>query len=121
MVALVKLLGILILAAGVVFFVRQDLMKKSWSLAVKKNNLYVCAVISILFGIVMLLAASRCQVRWYVILMGIIALLKGIGIIVLGPDKMKDRIKWLSSRSAGILRLFAISALVIGGLLIYAA
>lgn len=121
MVAVVKLLGIAMVAFAVAYLVRQDLMKKSMELWQKGNNLYLGGVLSILLGIILLIAASHCQVVWFVVVMGILSLLKGAGLFILGPEKMKKRMKMISSKPVGIQRLLAVSILVLGALLIYAA
>jgi len=122
MVALVKLFGIVIVGFGVAFFVRTELLKKWGEFWLKNTNyLYLGGVINVLLGLIFLFAASGCQVPWLVILMGILALAKGVFILAWGPKKFTPIIKWGLRAKEATKRLAAIATLVLGVLLVYSA
>jgi uncharacterized protein YjeT (DUF2065 family) len=121
MILLIKLLGIVILVLGVIYLINPDTMKQYAAFWTKGKRMYSGAALSTLIGIMLLLAATQCAVSWVIALFGIITIVKGIVLFVLGPEKAKTRLNRLVEKPVAVLRVFAILAIVIGALLIYAA
>lgn len=121
MVILVKLFGLIIVVLGVIFMIRPDAMKKYIAFWVKGKRLYAGGILSILIGIIALLAASQCKLVWFVVLIGILALIKGVLLFALGPEKWISKLNWWTTRSPAFLRLYSLMPITIGILLIYSA
>ena len=77
--------------------------------------------LSLLIGIILLLAAPQCRISWFVALFGILGLIKGIALLVIKPEKAISMINWWVERPVGFLRVHALFAFVVGALLIYCA
>ncbi len=121
MVILVKSFGILMVALGAIFLARPAGMKNYIAFWVKGKRIYTGAALSLIIGIIFLLAASGCKVGWFVAVFGVLAFIKGIALFVLGQKKIMSMMKWWQGRSLSFLRFHALLALAAGALLIYAA
>ena len=87
MVALVTLVGIVIVIFGVVYTVKPATIKKVLHFWSKGNRIYIGAIINILFGIFFLRSASLCYMPWFVSIMGVLSLVKGVLLLALGKKK----------------------------------
>ena len=121
MVILVKLFAIAMVVLGVVFLLSPKALKQYLNFWAKRKNFYLAGILSILFSVVFLLAASQCRLPWVVAVLGIWALIKGIVILVRGPEGLKSMVDWWMKRPIGVLRLTGLLALAIGVLLSYSA
>lgn len=116
---LVKLIGIVVLVGGVVYLLKPDAIKQYIAFWTKGKRISIGAGLSLLFGIILLRAASECVVSWVVTTFGVLAIIKGLVLFVLGPEKAVSKLKWWRERPDSTLRLIGIIALAIGALLIY--
>lgn len=121
MIVLVKLFGIVVVVFGVIFLLKPDVIRPYMDFWTKGKRIYTAAVLNLIIGIILLLAASQCRLAWLIALIGIWGIIKGVILFVLGPEKLKSRIEWWKGRPVGILRLAALLCLAIGALIIYAA
>ena len=121
MVILVKLLGIIIAVFGVIYLLKPNIMKPYVAFWKRGKRIHIGAVLSLLIGIILLLAASQCAVSWFVAAFGILGLIKGIVLFVLRQEKAISMINWWAERPIAFLRVHALFALVVGALLIYSA
>lgn len=121
MVILVRVLGILIAAVGIIFLINPNAMKKYIAFWVKGKRLYKGGILSILIGIILLLASPQCKLVWFVVLIGIWSLIKGVILLALGPEKWASTINWWTTRPPVALRLLSLVAIAFGILLIYSA
>jgi len=121
MVGLVKLIGMVILAAGVVSLMKPDLIKKAIRFWMAENQLYMGALLSILIGIIFLIAASRCVITWIVVIFGVLSMVKGLLLFILGRPKIISLLEDFIKKPAKTLRGLAMIACVLGIILIWAA
>ena len=119
MEGLVKLMGIVMVVAGAIYFVKPNTMKKLANYFLQEKRLKVGGVIAIVIGIVFLLAASQCAIPWLVILFGILALAEGIAVFALGQKKFKSMVDALTERPPKTLRGYALIKILLGVILIY--
>ena len=121
MVSLVKFLGIFILVTSVSFMLKPDMIKRWMELWTKGKRIYIGAAINLIIGVLLLRGASQCTLPAIVTVVGILSLIKGVALLVRGPESLKFWSKLLKDKSASVLRLFLLLGLAIGVLLIYAA
>jgi len=121
MVGVVKLVGMFMLVFGAIYMAKPTIMKDWLNFWKKGKRMHMGGAINILIGIIFLSSASRCDIPWIVIIVGLISLAKGIAIFVLGPAKMIAKAEGFLKKPPKILRNFSVIALALGILLIYAA
>ena len=78
-------------------------------------------ILSLLFGIIFLLAASQCRLVWVIIVFGIWGIIKGVLLLVLGLNRLNAYLNWWLEKPPSIMRLLGLIALAFGVLLIYSA
>ena len=121
MVWFVKLMGIAIVALGAIYIVKPAIMKKYIKFWVVRKRIYFGGALSILIGIIFIFSALKCTVGWFVILMGIVSIIKGIILFVWGPKKSAEYVDKIIHSSGKTLRNLSIAALALGAALIFAA
>ena len=121
MVILVELIGIIIVGFGIAYFVNPKIVKIYGALCANKKRTQAAAGVNVVFGVLLLLAASQCAVPWFVVLMGIISLAKGIYIFAIGPKGLALKLDWWLKRPPAAVRLYAVIAIVVGAFLIFSA
>jgi len=118
---LVKLVGMILVAIGIVFVLSPKRMRQ-WMVFCEKGLMpYLMGSLRILVGILFLFAAPQSRVVWVIITVGVLALLGGIAIFILGLERIKSILRWSEGRSLPVLRLIALFAIAIGVLILYSA
>ena len=119
---LVKLLGIVMVVLGVIYFLKPAIYRKYIDFWTKdKSHVYGGLALAIVIGIILLRAASSCSIPWFVILIGILSLIKGIVGLVVGEQKAIAFAQSFKNKPDKKLRNMGIFAIIVGVLLIYAA
>lgn len=121
MVILVKLLGIVIAVFGVVYLLNPNIIKPYITFWKRGKRLYMGGTLSLLIGIILLLAAPQCRISWFISAFGILALVKGVVLLLIKQEKAMSMINWWAERPVGFLRGHALFAFAVGALLIYCA
>lgn len=121
MVGLVKLLGIAILALGIIFILKPEQMKKWLRFWIAENHLYMGGLLNILIGIILVIAAPRCDLPWVIAIFSVLSFTKGVAIFILGRQKMTVFAEKYAKKPVKALRRYTVLALVFGVLLIWAA
>lgn len=116
----VKLIGIVIVAIGAIYFAKPTLMKKVAVFFTKEKWIYVGGIISFIVGIIFLRAASQCAISWFVVLFGLISLIKGIAIFIMGQQKIKSLFQAITKKPLKTLRALALIEIALGVMLVYA-
>lgn len=121
MVILVRLLGLIIMVFGIIYLFKPNTMKTYIDFWKTGKKIRIGAFLSLIIGIIFLLAAGGCRVSWFVTLFGVLALIKGIVLFVISQEQAVSILEWWKKRPIAFLRTHALFALVIGALLIYSA
>jgi uncharacterized protein YjeT (DUF2065 family) len=121
MAAAVRVAGIVLVFAALVYLLKPDLMKRILKFFKKGNRLYTAGLIRLVLAIVFFLSASRCQRPWVIIAFGTLLLIGGLLIFVLGPEKLRGWVEWWQRQPSLFLRVLAIVRLAAGAVIIYAA
>lgn len=117
----IQIIGIVIVAIGVVYILKPSVMKRLFEFFKKGNRLYVAAPIRLALAIVFLVGAGECKQPWVIIAIGILLLISGILVIVLGPKKLVPMIEWFQGQSEILQRVLALIALAVGVVIIISA
>ena len=115
-----NLFGIIWIAAGTLMIFVPDLIKKNVFSKLKDAPLKKLSAIPIAFGVLFLLSASYCRYRLFIIVLGILSLLKGISLIIFTKkmEKLTDRFIKANDnthRAFGVLYII-IGAIVLKGI-----
>lgn len=117
----IQVIGIIIVAIGVVYVLKPSVMKRLFEFFKKGNRLYIAAPIRLALGVVFLLGARECKQFWVIFLLGILLLISGILVLVLGPKKLGPMIEWFQGQSEILQRVVALIVLVVGVVIIISA
>lgn len=119
MLVLVRLVGMILVAVGIVFLLSPKRIRQWIVFCEKGVRPYIMGALRILVGIFFLLAAPQSRVVWVIVTIGILALLGGITIFILGLERFRSMLRWSQGRSLSVLRLIALLAIAIGVLILY--
>ena len=89
MLILVNLVGLIIVIEGAIFLISPKKMKNLIAFLQKDKRIGLGGAISIVIGVVFLMAASSCQLPIVMFIMGILSLVKGIYILT-SKEKVKS-------------------------------
>ena len=84
------------------------------------SRIYLVGIIRIVLGVMLLILATHCRLWGYVVTVGLLASASGLSLFFFPLRRTKKLLSRLQNQSNLVLRLFAILALVIWALLIYA-
>jgi hypothetical protein len=121
MSAAVQIIGIVIVAIGVVFVLKPSVIKRLFGFFKKGSRLYIAAPIRLALAIVFLVGANQCKQSWVIIVIGILFLLSAILVLVLGPKKLRPIIEWFQRQSEVLQRVVALIVLAVGVVIIISA
>jgi len=117
----IQIIGIVIVAIGVVYVLKPSVMKRLFEFFKKGNRLYLAAPIRLALGVVFLIGARECKQFWVILAFGILLLISGILVLVLGPKKLRPVIEWFQKQSEMLARAMALLVLAIGVVIIISA
>lgn len=120
MLFLAKTIGILILVSGVIFLINPKLMNPYIAFWEKGNRYYFGGVIRIVFGAILLFAASDSSIPVILVILGLLMLAGGIALFVMGLEKFQKIIVWWKKQTETFIRVWCGVVIAIGALIIYA-
>jgi len=117
----VLVFGILIVLEGILLLVKPQIYNKAAAFFAKGRLMYVAALLKLACGVFLLVSATSCDRKIIMVVLGLIA--AGYGVLLFGIDKLKlkKKFEWWSLRPKYVVRIIAILAIAVGGLIIYAA
>ena len=117
----VQIIGILILAEGILFLLKPTFMCAVMAFFGKGKRLYLAAVLRITIAVIFLLAASQCKIPAIIIALGILLLVSAIVMFTVGLEKQKAFLGWWRQKPPLVLRLMAVTAILLGAVVLYSA
>lgn len=117
----IKIVGIVILIAAIVYLLKPGVMKWLLEFFKKGHRIYFLGLIRLVLAVVFLLGARECDITWVIAAFGVLFLMSGLLIFMLGLEKLKAILDWYQKKSALFLRVIALIALAIGAAIIYSA
>ena len=118
---IVKIVGVVIIIAAIVYLLKPGVMKWLMEFFKQGKRIYFAGLIRLVLAVVFLLGARECDITWVIAAFGILFLISGLLIFILGLEKLKSIIDWYQKQSVLLLRVVAVIALAIGGVIIYSA
>ncbi|MBR9987357.1 MAG: hypothetical protein KFF68_15745 [Desulfosarcina sp.] len=114
----IYLLGFLWIAAGTIAILYTDDYKAYFKGLMNRLDRKMLAIIPAVFGLLLLVAASSTSHSWFIALIGVLGIVKGV-LIYFNPGGLFDSSKdWLDTLSNQGYRLVGIIALVLGTVVI---
>lgn len=115
---LLTILGVFWIIVGVLLFIFTDATKEIMRNLLKQKNLKPFSILPLLVGIVLIFGSSLVSMPWVTILLGLLALLKGL-FLMFGPQgKVKSIIDWWLGTSNHLLRSWGVVMFLLGVLLL---
>ncbi|MDP6685481.1 MAG: hypothetical protein QGI05_00855 [Candidatus Omnitrophota bacterium] len=119
MILFARIIGVLMVAMGVIFLLNPKAIKPYISFFLKGKRMCIGGVINIIMGMIFSLISSQCKIPGVIVGMGTLSLLKGLFILASGQEKMKSKIEWWGKRSPAAMRIWALVIIAIGVLFSY--
>jgi uncharacterized protein YjeT (DUF2065 family) len=117
----IKIIGIVIVAIGVVYILKPGVMNRLFEFFKKGSRLYLAAPVRLALAVVFLVGAGECKQFWVILALGILFLISGILVFVLGPKKLRPMIEWFQKQSEFLHRAMALIVLAVGVVIIICA
>ena len=117
----VIIFGVLMGLEGVLLVVKPQVYGKAAAFFAKGRLMYIAAMLKLAVGVFLLVAATSCDRKLIMIILGLIAGGSGVTMLGMPKVKLKKMFEWWSVRPKIVIRVMGIVAIGIGGLVIYAA
>lgn len=117
---LVVLIGLLIIAIGVIVLAVPDALVQVGRQIVTPTGLNVAAVVRVVIGLVLILAASSSRMPTTLRIVGAVIFIAGIATPFFGVDRARVIFDWGSAQSPSLIRLVGVLAVAAGSFLVYA-
>ena len=114
MLILANLIGIVILALGVLFLVLPGTMTKMISFWNQGKRYYWVGILRILFGAILLVAAPQANAVGVVVFLAVLFIASGVIIFALGAEKMSSYFAWCEGLPSLVVRLLAVITFAFG-------
>jgi uncharacterized protein YjeT (DUF2065 family) len=112
MIALLYIISVIWIAAGVFLIIYTDRYREFSKKVFPTDKLKVWAVVPLFFGVVLVLGAFfEREVFWIAFILGLLALLKGVYLIVGPPAQVKKLLDWWFEKASD--RIIRLSGLII--------
>ena len=121
MAIVVKIIGLLFVAAGMFLVIKPSVAKKMLAYWDEGSRIYGLAILRIVVGVLLIADAKGCNMPWLVMTIGAFPLIGGILILVMGFERSKAILAILKEKPDKLFRTLSIIPLVMGVLLIMAA
>jgi hypothetical protein len=118
--SLALLVGLLIVALGLVGIVAPGVLVTIGRHSVTPVGLYVVAALRVVIGLVLLGASSASRMPRTLRVCGIVALVGGLATPFLGVERAHAIMNWWLAAAPMVMRLWAVFAATFGGFIIYA-
>jgi hypothetical protein len=118
--ALALLLGFAIAVVGVIGVVSPEAMSSLSREFATPVGLVIAAALRLILGLVLLAVARATRSPTAFRVIGLIALLGGLVTPLIGVERARSYVDWFSAQQTVVVRLWGLSALLLGGFIFYA-
>jgi len=119
--AIVFVLGLLMVLAGVVWILWPDMLKRVMGFWATGYLTIAGALLKLAAGVFFLVAATQCDRTAWIVALGILACLQGVVFLAMSQARRKALLGWFQSRSGVTIRLLGLVVLAFGVLVAWAA
>jgi uncharacterized protein YjeT (DUF2065 family) len=117
----VKIIGVFIVLMGIVFLLKPDVMKYLMRFMKKDKRVYLAGMLRFALAVIFLLGASECYQKWVIATFGILFLISGLGIFILGSERIRQIFEWYLKQPVFIFRIIAAVVLACGAIIVYSS
>ncbi|MDD2679310.1 MAG: hypothetical protein PHO03_00705 [Candidatus Omnitrophica bacterium] len=121
MTLLIKIIGTLVTGMGIIILCNPHAARRMMAFWRQGKNIYIGGSLRLLLGALFLYYAPRARVPQVLSVLGVLALLGGLLIFILGPEKVRVMLDWWDKQPENRLRLLSLLIIAFGILLLYAA
>ncbi len=118
---IVKVIGVLIILAAVVYLSKPEFMKRVLEFFKYGGRIYLQTLVRFILAVIFLLAAGQCHHPRIVAAFGIIFLVSGLLMVIVGAQKVIAALAWILKQPILIFRIIALVILAAGVIILYAA
>lgn len=115
----IALAGILWITVGIFGLVASKKTTQAlcnWAKNIRRQSL---GLLSLIFGVLLLISASSARESWFILMLGILACLKGVVIVLMSEQKLKAVIDWWLAAPELVHKGWATFSLVLGVVIFY--
>ena len=116
---IVLAIGLIIIVIGLAVLVKPARLKDLLYILLEKDWFRMVAALRVIIGVLFLFAAGGTRSPIFVSVMGILFILAGVLIPILGRTRLRSLANWWVKRRDLVLRLWALVALALGGVLVW--
>ncbi len=121
MIMLIKLIGIFVMAMGIMELLNPKMAKKMLVFWRQGKNIYIGGLIRVLLGVIFLYYAPQAKFPEIIFALGILVSFAGLIIFLLWLEMTMAMIDWWDKKPDSMVRLVSLLTLACGVLIIYAA
>ncbi|HEG43931.1 hypothetical protein LCGC14_1683900 [marine sediment metagenome] len=118
---IIMVIGVLIILEGIAFLIKPGWYRNAAKTFMSERTVYIGPVLKIVFGMLFLVSALSCHIKSIIIALGVLMIAGGITGLILPKAKIISFIEWWTKRSDLVMRIIAIVAIALGGLVMWAA
>jgi len=112
------LMGIIWIVTGTLVVFTTDMMKKKFLSKFKNMNYKKWSFLPILIGILFLLSVTESSARILIVILGILAILKGVYFAVTPGDKVGKLVNWWLNAKDIVYKIWGIAVIILGALVL---
>ena len=117
----IRAIGLFIVMAGILYFLKPEIMTWFLGFFKKGNRLYFAGLLRFVLAVVFLLAARECKIPWVITTFGILFIISGLIIFVAGPKRIGPILEWWQEQSLVMFRILSVIVFAIGVIVIFSA
>lgn len=121
MAFIIKGLGIVFVFVGILHLIKPDIAKRIMGFFKKGKRIYFVGLIRFALAVVFLLGARECDIKWVIVVFGILFIISGLITFMLGPRRAGPILDWFQRQSSILVRVIAVIILAVGAIVIYSA
>lgn len=120
MVWIIFIAGWLIIGYYLAILIAPRCLRKTIDFFSIGSRLYLVGFIRLILGLMLLTLSSQARLWWYIVIIGLLSAASGLYLFFCALRRTKKLLGQIKNQSNLILRIIAIIALVLWGLLLYA-
>jgi len=121
MAFIIQSLGIVFVFVGILHLLKPDIAKRIMGFLKKGKRIYFVGLLRFALAVIFLLGARECDIKWVIVVLGILFIISGLITFMLGPRRAGPILDWFQRQSNIVVRLIAVIILAVGVIVIYSA